>query len=147
MARVLTLLRGCCCPVYAEMLRPRVLALGIAAAGAAQIVGAFFGMGIPCAFHWMTGIPCPGCGLTRSISALLRGRLSDSFWLHPLGPLLFLALVMALVTGIMPGAVRERLIGVVGVVEAKSGITVWLGVLLMIVWVVRLSGISPLRPV
>jgi hypothetical protein len=147
MARVLTMLRGCCCPIYAEMLRPRVLALAIAAVGAAQIVSSYFDTGIPCAFHWMTGIPCPGCGLTRSILALMQGRLEDSLLLHPMGPLLFLGLAAALLTGIMPRAMRGRVIGAIAAIEARTGITLWLGVLLMVVWVVRLSGMSPLKAV
>jgi hypothetical protein len=28
---------------------------------------------------------CPGCGLGRSIALLFRGRLTDSFAMHPLG--------------------------------------------------------------
>lgn len=27
----------------------------------------------PCYFYSLTGIPCPGCGLTRSVISLLRG--------------------------------------------------------------------------
>jgi Protein of unknown function (DUF2752) len=141
------MLRGCCCPIYAEMLRPRVVALVIAVTGAAQIGASCFGMGMPCAFHWMTGIPCPGCGLTRSILALLQGRLKDSVLLHPFGPLLFLALAAALAAAVMPRILRERLIRAIAAVETRTGITVWLGVMLFVIWGIRLSGISPLRPV
>lgn len=37
----------------------------------------------PCLFHLTTGYYCPGCGGTRAITALLRGRLLSSFLYHP----------------------------------------------------------------
>lgn len=37
-----------------------------------------------CLFKNMTGLPCPGCGLTRSYWAFLRGHLDLAFFYHPL---------------------------------------------------------------
>lgn len=39
---------------------------------------------IPCMFYEMLGIYCPGCGGTRAFGALLKGRLLQSLWYHPL---------------------------------------------------------------
>lgn len=33
-----------------------------------------FGGGIPCPFHLLTGLWCPGCGSFRAINALLHGQ-------------------------------------------------------------------------
>lgn len=33
--------------------------------------------------------PCPGCGLTTSVSATLHGRLAEAFRAHPFGPPLY----------------------------------------------------------
>lgn len=41
-----------------------------------------------CFLRLTTGIPCPGCGLTRGISALARRELGDAVRYHPLAPLL-----------------------------------------------------------
>jgi hypothetical protein len=38
-----------------------------------------------CPFKVATGLPCPGCGLTRSSVALLHGDLGTSLYFHPLG--------------------------------------------------------------
>lgn len=45
-----------------------------------------------CGFKNMTGLPCPGCGLTHSFCALGKGDLPSAFAFNALGPLLFLAL-------------------------------------------------------
>ena len=89
-------------PFLAELLRPRAIALSVAVFGAAQLVGSCFGIGLPCVFHRVTGLPCPGCGLTRSILALLRGHVAQSFALHPFGPPLLLALVFAALVTLLP---------------------------------------------
>jgi len=41
-----------------------------------------------CAFRRVTGIPCPGCGMTRAMVALARGELVAALHLHPFAPLL-----------------------------------------------------------
>ena len=34
---------------------------------------------IPCLFHKITGLYCPGCGMTRLIFSLLEGRIYDAY--------------------------------------------------------------------
>ncbi len=38
-----------------------------------------------CLFRSATGIPCPSCGTTRSVQALLHGNWPQALWLNPLG--------------------------------------------------------------
>jgi hypothetical protein len=40
-----------------------------------------------CAFHWLTGRPCPLCGLTRALFALGKGHWSQAMHFHALSPL------------------------------------------------------------
>ncbi len=49
----------------------------------------------PCIFHRVTGLWCPGCGLTRGAHALFNGRLGESFGYNIFTPLALLAIVMA----------------------------------------------------
>lgn len=50
------------------------------------------------AFHWgcwfrqSFGVPCPACGLTRSVLLTLHGQLQMAWQLNPAGPLLTLGL-------------------------------------------------------
>ncbi|MBT4692037.1 MAG: DUF2752 domain-containing protein [Planctomycetaceae bacterium] len=44
------------------------------------------GMGMPlCMFKRLFSLPCPGCGLTRSVSSILHGDFLKSWSYHPLG--------------------------------------------------------------
>lgn len=42
-----------------------------------------------CSYHVITGLDCPGCGMTRSFISLAHGRWLDAFHYHPLGAILF----------------------------------------------------------
>lgn len=45
-------------------------------------IAARFG-GISCVFHLVTGLKCPGCGVTRMCLSLLRGDLRGAFGQNP----------------------------------------------------------------
>lgn len=40
-----------------------------------------------CLFHRLTGLDCPGCGMTRGVHAALQGRFGEAFRFNPLGML------------------------------------------------------------
>jgi hypothetical protein len=42
-----------------------------------------------CLFHWLTGIPCPLCGLTRGLFALAKGHWIQAVHFNALTPLGF----------------------------------------------------------
>lgn len=48
----------------------------------------------PCLFKLLTGLYCPGCGGTRAVKALLRGKLFLSFLYHPFVPYCMLIAVL-----------------------------------------------------
>jgi len=37
-----------------------------------------------CPINWVTGLPCPGCGITRAFILLLHGDIVGSFKMHPM---------------------------------------------------------------
>lgn len=63
----------------------------------------FFRGGLPgfCLFKTLTGIPCPGCGITRSILALLGGDAASSFRLNPAGPVVVMFFAVLLVVALV----------------------------------------------
>ncbi len=42
-----------------------------------------------CGFRWLTGRPCPLCGLTRAMFALAKGHWSEALGFNALSPLAF----------------------------------------------------------
>jgi hypothetical protein len=100
---------------FADHLRSRSIANAEVAAivGAAGIVGAFAlsadriesGPTI-CPFRLATGLPCPGCGLTRSWVYLAHGRWTDSVTAHPFG-VVAAALVVALIVTVVRSRARR----------------------------------------
>jgi hypothetical protein len=67
--------------------------------------------GIPgvelCYFRHLTGLPCPGCGLTRSGAHLFRGHLGQSIGYHPFGLLIFPAMAVLGMVGLAPRPWRQ----------------------------------------
>lgn len=45
-----------------------------------------------CGFLWLTGRPCPLCGMTRALCFLMKGEFSQAIQLHALSPLAAAAL-------------------------------------------------------
>ena len=74
--------------------RPASLALmGLIAGSAVPLEWLTSGPAL-CPFKLLTGLPCPGCGLTRSAVALLHGDPTASVFYHPLGAPLVIAAVL-----------------------------------------------------
>ena len=55
------------------------------------LIGRIIRQGLPCLFHLITGLYCPGCGGTRACMYLLDGEFVRSFWYHPL--VIYLAVI------------------------------------------------------
>lgn len=63
-----------------------------------KVLSPMFNIHIPCIFKKITGLDCPGCGMTRAILALLDGDIYQAFrWnmlVFILAPLIALYLVL-----------------------------------------------------
>ena len=50
-----------------------------------KVLGVDLGrLALPCIFHSVTGLYCPGCGGTRALRLLLHGDILQSLYYHPL---------------------------------------------------------------
>src|SRR5262245_17179446 len=54
-----------------------------------------------------TGLPCPGCGLTRSLGAGLQGEWAESWHQHPFGLFILGLFILTLTLHLLPRSVRE----------------------------------------
>lgn len=82
-----------------------------------------------CFLRAMTGVPCPLCGMSTSVSSTVRGDLPDALAAAPAGIVLVAIAVWVLVTG-RPRRVEVPLPGVLG--------------LLVVMWVFQLFRFSVL---
>jgi hypothetical protein len=61
-----------------------------------QVVVPLINRSLPplCQMKLLTGLDCPGCGLTRSFIALAHGQFVESFRFNPAGPLWFACIAL-----------------------------------------------------
>lgn len=84
-----------------------------------------------CPFRALTGIPCPGCGMTRAMRCLLVGNLAQSLAWHPMA-------VPTLVSGLTWGALM-----LAGKKKAAwTVLMIWAG-LMLACWLIRLLLVFP----
>lgn len=50
-----------------------------------------------CPIKMLTGFPCPGCGMTKSLIFLYQGNFFKSFYYHLFGPAIFLFCIIVIV--------------------------------------------------
>ena len=88
----------------------------------------FTSFGIPCVFNVITGLKCPGCGVTAMLSALIRFDFKTAFYanqvlfcLLPVGVALAARYIYLY---IRRGTLREK----------KTEIVTWVLIALLVVW-------------
>jgi hypothetical protein len=83
-----------------------------------------------CLYRHVTGRPCPGCGLTRSVVLSFDGRLAEARAMHPSGPWIAAWLAGQAVWRLALAAARPRRRSLwVGDLAGSLG-TLWLAVYL-----------------
>ncbi len=89
-----------------------------------------------CPYQFVTGHTCPGCGLTRAIGALLRGRWSEAVSLHPLAPVVVALVAAGCIAHVVAGDRVRRL------VQSPVGYTAagLLSVVFVATWVLRVTS-------
>ena len=71
---------------------------GVVMLGAATVLPMVPGHpGLPCPLRTLTGIPCPLCGMTRSVTATVHGRLAEALAMNPAGVAAVLVAIALLV--------------------------------------------------
>jgi hypothetical protein len=79
-----------------------------------------------CPFKALTGIPCPGCGMTRAILAVTKGDFHGAFSYNPFS--FFLLFMVAI--SVVPGKLAETLPSIMAAIMNYLFIVVLISVLL-----------------
>jgi hypothetical protein len=90
-----------------------------------------------CPMVILTGLPCPGCGMSRALYCLLTGQTARSLSLHPLAGFWLLWFIWFCVERYGRGKAPDRLM--VGILVLLSAAT-----LVLYVW--RMAAVFPDRP-
>lgn len=125
-------------PVF-PVLRDRKFTLVLAGAAGLQI--ALVSLSLPaweCPFFRITGVPCPGCGLSRAVIFLLKGDLASSLRFHAFAPVVLLAALALILTVLLPQSIIQPAISRAELLERRTGFTVIILVGLILYWLARL---------
>lgn len=101
--------------------------------------GSIAGVGDICLFRNLTGLPCPLCGMTRSLLCFFQGNWHASLLWHPLGPLLGISAVIGFLTWMFPSPISKL---ATKLPQRLCGIFILL--LFLSFWALRLAGVFPL---
>ena len=126
-------------PILSSLMTSR--SAGLTIAGAAAVHFGLYMLGLPgwvCPIRAVTGVPCPGCGLTRAMDALARGDVRTMLNLNAFAPVFVLVLALIAAVSVLPEKVRIAMLHGIGVVEQRTG-AVAIGLLLLVAyWLARL---------
>ena len=126
-------------PVLARLLQPRWQAWVVLAAAGLISGGSFLGWPVwVCPFHALTGVPCPGCGLSRAVTLLLQGKGEESLQVHAFAPVFLAGLVLIGGVSLLPERAYRQAVGWIGRFERRTGCSTILLILLIMYWVIRL---------
>jgi len=121
------------------LMAQRKLSLITAAAGTTQVILAICHLpGMPCPLLQVTGVPCPGCGVSRGCAALLTGHWADYLRWHAFAPLFLVAIVLFAAAGLLPRRPRDRFILALETVERRTGLARMLLFLFFLYWLGRM---------
>ncbi len=131
-------------PAFSTLLENRREGLVLFGAGALHLGLSLAGLpSWSCPIRAATGVPCPGCGITRATMQLLHGEVGLSLQTHAFAPVLLFSILIMAAGLFLPKRNRELLISAVKKTETRYGLTAYLAVAFMLYWVVRLMGILP----
>ncbi len=126
-------------PVLGSLLQTRRACVVLSVVLVLQLVSAGLGVSVyQCPILKLTGVPCPGCGLSRGAVAALLLDPAGVVWWNAFGPAALLAVVLILLTGLLPERHRRAWVGRIAWIEQKTGITNTAFILLWLYWVGRL---------
>jgi hypothetical protein len=123
----------------ATILRDR--RFGLVLTGALGLHIGFVSLSLPsweCPFFKLTGVPCPGCGLTRACMLLAKGDVQSSIRFHAFAPIFLVFIAILIIATVLPRSLTEPLIHKAETLERRTGLTIIILGGLILYWLARL---------
>lgn len=134
----LTLFAPWLAPLLRQVVLCRVVVATVMVLGTGHLLGYTLW---PCLFANVTGLPCPGCGMTRAMGALVRGEGSTAMQFHPFAPgFLALGLLVALVA-LTPRNLHGGLVRIIERLEVKTRAPTFFLLAAVIYGLLRMGGL------
>ena len=95
-----------------------------------------------CPIRSNLGIPCPGCGLSRAMLALVQGQWQHALVVHAFAPVAIGVLLFIAVASFLPTAFRRVLAQRIESIEVHLGLTGIALSIFLLYWLVRLLFFS-----
>ncbi len=101
----------------------------------------FFSLQLPdtCSFLDLTGLPCPGCGLTRSVVSAVHGDLVGSWDFHRLGMITLFYILLQAMFRVSVLAFSRGAAAIFGDGTWLNRGLIWLAILYGINWLISLA--------
>ncbi len=129
-----------CVAVLAPLIQHRWVSAWITGAATVHLALAQAGLGgLGCPIRELTGVPCPGCGLTTAILDLFHGQWEAGLTRHAFAPVFLLGLAAIFLGAILPPASRLAFARWLARGEERTGAARWLALALLAYWIARLK--------
>jgi uncharacterized protein DUF2752 len=127
-------------PIISPILNDRAGSLILTGAVFTQIGMTYFYLpGWQCPIYHATGIPCPGCGLSRAIILLLHGDWQASLHLHVFAPIVLLAISVFAIITVLPAHLRRQTIDKIYELERSTLLPHRFLIGVLLYWSIRLA--------
>jgi hypothetical protein len=96
-----------------------------------------------CLFKNITGIPCPSCGITRSLICIFQGKFGEAMLLNPLGYLAGVVLLILPFWLILDGICKNNTLflfhRMMESLFRKYWISIPFGTIILIIWIIQIN--------
>jgi hypothetical protein len=116
----------------------------VVGAGVLHVALASAGLGgWPCPFRTATGVPCPGCGLSRACALLVHGDLRGALRMHAFAPMMLAGLAMMCAGSMLPAEKRSAFLSKFGALETQLRLAPLFVAGFLIYWLLRFALDGP----
>ena len=140
MARLIAWIRNqCAIPFFAKLAKNRGAAFAVLGFVATYFLASLHGILLwYCPVRTVTGIRCPGCGMSNAMVHLIHGNVLNALKEHLFAPVILIGLIFLLIVSCLPAKLHRNVVAHISTFEAETGIGPLIMLALLLYWIIRL---------